>query len=209
MTGSILGVVLAGGRARRMGGADKGLLEIGSTTLLDHVLRRLDPQVSRIVINANGDPQRFSAWDLEVVPDSLPDRPGPLAGVLAGCEWAMVHAPGATHVATAAADTPFFPEDLVSRLERAMRGANARIAIAATRTDDAEQTHPVFGLWSVARAPQLRRALEIEGLRRILDWTDREGCATAVFDSANGNPFFNVNTPDDLAECNRIAARGP
>ena len=191
-----------------MGGADKGLLEIGGTTLLDHVLRRLAPQVGRIVINANGDPSRFAAWGLEVVSDSLPDRPGPLAGVLAGCEWAMDHAPGATHVATAAADTPFFPEDFVARLELALRGTNARIAIAATQADDAQQTHPVFGLWPIARAPQLRRALEIEGLRRILDWTDREGCATAVFDSASGNPFFNVNTPEDLAECCRIAAGG-
>ncbi len=208
MTGTVLGVVLAGGKARRMGGADKGLLEVGGATLLDHVLRRLAPQVRGIVINANDDPGRFAAWGLEVVPDSLPDRPGPLAGVLAGCEWAAIHAPGATHIATAAADTPFFPGDLVRRLERSMRNAGARIAIAATRSGGKEQTHPVFGLWPVGRAQELRHALEVEGLRRILDWTGREGCATAVFDSSCGNPFFNVNTPEDLAECGRIAAGG-
>ena len=208
MTNAVLGVVLAGGRARRMGGIDKGLLEVGGSTLLDHVLRRLAPQVSGIVINANGDPGRFRAWGLDVVPDSLPDHPGPLAGVLAGCEWAAARVPGATHVATAAADTPFFPEDLVRHLHAAMGGDGVRISIAATSANGIRQTHPVFGLWPVARAPQLRQALEEEGLRRILDWTDREGCATVDFDSSRGNPFFNVNTPEDLAECGRIAAGG-
>lgn len=205
MTASVLGVVLAGGRARRLGGVDKGLLPAGDATILDHVLRRLSPQVGGMVINANGNPERFSAWGLEVVPDSLPDRPGPLAGVLAGCEWAADHCPTVTHIATAAADTPFFPDDFVERLQHALLETRRRIAIAATTADGHEQTHPVFGLWPVARTRQLRHALEVEGLRRILDWTGREGFATAVFESSCGNPFFNVNTPEDLAECNRIA----
>ncbi len=209
MTGPILGVVLAGGRARRMGGADKGLLEAGGVRLLDRVVKRLAPQVDRLILNANGDPERFAAWGLRVVPDSLPDRPGPLAGVLAACEWAAAEAPGIADVATAAADTPFFPEDLVRRLQRARRrSAGARIAIAATRASGGERTHPVFGLWPVSRAPALRRALEVEGVRRILDWTEREGCATALFDDSDGDPFFNVNTPQDLEACRRMAAGG-
>lgn len=209
MTGAALGVILAGGRARRMGGADKGLLEVGGARLLDHVVRRLSPQVCGIVINANGDPDRFAEWGLTVVPDSLPDRPGPLAGVLAGCEWAAVNVPSVTHVATAAADTPFFPADLVDRLGSARQGAGARIAIAATRVNGGGvQTHPVFGLWPVARAKELRHALEVEGLRKILDWTQRETHAIAIFDDLNPDPFFNVNTPRDLAACARILAGG-
>ena len=206
MTGPVLGVVLAGGQGRRMGGADKGLLAMGGTTLLARVVDRLQPQVDRLLLNANGDPARFAAWDLPVVVDPLPGHPGPLAGVLAGCEWAARHLPAATHVATAAADTPFFPRDLVRRLQAAIGATGHSIAIAASGAGGEARTHPVFGLWPVHRAPQLRRALEGEGLRRIRDWTDREGCAIARFADAGGDPFFNINTPDDLEAGRRRAA---
>jgi len=198
MSADVLAVVLAGGRARRMGGVDKGLLRLGEKTLLDIVLDRLAPQAERVVINANGDAARFARWRLPVVADGLPDRPGPLAGVLAGCDWAAMHCPGIGHVVTVAADTPFFPPDLVVRLEDARRRANRPIALAATREDGRIRKHPVFGLWPVAGRQALRAAVQVEGVRRILDWTDREGSALEMFDSEGGDPFFNVNCPEDL-----------
>ncbi|WP_293574097.1 molybdenum cofactor guanylyltransferase MobA [Phaeobacter sp.] len=195
-----MGVVLAGGQATRMGGGDKGALVVGGRSMLDRVVDRLGPQVGRLVINANGDPHRFAEYGLPVVADSLPDFPGPLAGVLAGMEWAAQA--GATHIVTAAADTPFFPTDLVGRLSRAAERANTPIALAATHEGGRTNRHPTFGLWPVALRADLRAALE-GGLRKVVLWTDKHGAATAAFDD---EAFFNVNTPEDLAEAERRAA---
>ncbi len=185
-----LGVILAGGQATRMGGGDKGLLPLGTGTILSHVIDRLDPQVAGVALNANGDPARFSSFGLPVVADSIAGFAGPLSGVLAGLDWAATR--GATHIITAAADTPFFPCDLVPQLMLAAESAGADIALAATPGG----RHPTFGLWPVALRDDLRAALE-SGLRKVVLWTDKHGCGMAEF--TDDRAFFNVNTPDDLA----------
>lgn len=181
-----LGVILAGGQATRMGGGDKSLRQLGGEPILKRVIDRLAPQVSGIVLNANGDPARFSEWGLPVIPDSVDGFAGPLAGVLAGLDWA---ADKADAIVTVAADTPFFPHDLATRLSSA-----GPLALAAT--DDGHR-HPTFGLWPVALRHDLRQALA-DGTRKIVAWTDRHNAASVVFPS-DPDPFFNINTPEDLA----------
>ena len=185
------GVILAGGRATRMGGGDKGLLPLGDGTILGHVIQRLGPQVAGVALNANGDPARFAALGLPVLPDDSEERPGPLAGVLAGLDWAAGR--DAEEIVTAAADTPFLPRDLVRRLAAA--AGPSGLALAATLEDDRTVRHPTFGLWPVALRDDLREALA-GGVRKVVMWTDRHGAGTALFDDPGG--FFNVNTPDDL-----------
>ncbi len=194
----VLGVILAGGRATRMGGGDKGLREVAGRRLIDHVIDRLGPQVAGMAINANGDPERFAEFGLSVLPDSLPDHPGPLAGVLAGLDWAA--AKGADAIVTAAADTPFFPHDLVTRLTTA-----GDLALAASSDADGRlQRHPTFGLWPVRLREDLREALT-GGLRKIVLWTDGHGAATVEFPAEPFDPFFNVNTPEDIARAEGLA----
>ncbi|WP_375254035.1 molybdenum cofactor guanylyltransferase MobA [Yoonia sp.] len=185
-----LGVILAGGQATRMGGGDKGLLPLGNGTILGHVIARLEPQVAGIALNANGDPARFGEFGLPVVSDSIAGFAGPLSGVLAGLDWAA--AQGANHIVTAAADTPFFPCDLVPRLILAAENTGTDIALA--RTSDGR--HPTFGLWPTALRDDLRAALK-DGLRKVVMWTDKHNGTTAQF--PDDAAFFNVNTPDDLA----------
>lgn len=185
------GIILAGGQATRMGGGDKGLLRIGGRTMLSLVIDRLMPQVARVALNANGAPDRFADYDLPVLPDSITGFPGPLAGVLAGLDWAAGE--GAETIVSVAADTPFFPCDLVPRLLRAAEGMGHPLVLA--RTEDGRQ--PTFGLWPVALRHDLRAALQ-DGLRKVVMWTDRHGGRTAMFEGP-GDPFFNVNTPEDLA----------
>ncbi|WP_226782009.1 molybdenum cofactor guanylyltransferase MobA [Oceaniglobus trochenteri] len=187
------GVILAGGLARRMGGGDKGLLPLGRGTILSHVIDRLEPQVAGLALNANGDPARLAGLGLPVVPDSIDGFAGPLAGVLAGLDWAA--AQGGEYIVTAAADTPFFPCDLVPRLLAEGPG----IVLAATP----DGAHPTFGLWPVALRDDLRAALQ-DGLRKVVQWTDRHGARQALFDEG-GTPFFNVNTPEDLARAEAMA----
>ena len=192
-----LGVILAGGLATRMGGGDKGLLALGDTTILGHVIERLAPQVDAIALNANGDPERFGTLGLPVLADSIDGYVGPLGGVLAGLDWAAAR--GATHIVTAAADTPFFPGDLVPRLLYAAEDQGKPIALA--RTEDGR--HPTFGLWPVALRDDLRRALA-DGMRKVVLWTDSHGTAYADFPSDGFDPFFNVNTPEDLEKARTI-----
>lgn len=192
-----IGVILAGGLATRMGGGDKGLLPLGDSTILGHVIERLAPQVDAVALNANGDPDRFSAFALPVLADSVGGYVGPLGGVLAGLDWAAER--GATHVVTAAADTPFFPGDLVPRLLSAAENQGKPIALA--RTQDGR--HPTFGLWPVDLREDLRTALT-EGMRKVVLWTDSHGTAYADFPSDGFDPFFNVNTPEDLEKARTI-----
>ncbi|SFB72294.1 molybdenum cofactor guanylyltransferase MobA [Tropicimonas isoalkanivorans] len=193
--GEIAGVILAGGRATRMGGGDKGLRPLGDRRLIDHVIARLAPQVGALAINANGDPSRFDEFGLPVLPDPLPDFPGPLAGVLAGLEWAA--AEGYAAIVTAAADTPFFPADLVAGLTRA--AGPDRLALAASRDASGKLwRHPTFGLWPIALRDDLRASL-LDGLRKIVLWTDRHGAGLAEFAHTGHDPFFNVNAPEDIA----------
>jgi molybdopterin-guanine dinucleotide biosynthesis protein A len=192
-----LGVILAGGLASRMGGGDKGLLRLGGQALLTHVIDRLEPQVAQLALNANGDAARFSGFGLPVLPDSIDGFVGPLAGVLAGLDWAA--GLGADHIVTAAADTPFLPPDLVPQLLLAGEGMTAPLVLAATPDPDRGTVrHPTFGLWPVALRDDLRAALT-GGLRKVVIWTDRHGGREAVFPADRVDPFFNVNTPEDLA----------
>lgn len=198
-----LGVVLAGGLASRMGGGDKGLLPLAGRPILSHVLDAMHPQVAGLAINANGDPARFSEFGLPVLPDSIDGFVGPLAGVLAGLDWAADQ--GADAIVTAAADTPLLPADLVARLTDASEGQAHPLVLAATKGDAQTKSksksglirHPTFGLWPVALRDDLRAALE-EGLKKVVLWTDKHNGREAVFPTEGGDPFFNINTPEDL-----------
>jgi molybdopterin-guanine dinucleotide biosynthesis protein A len=201
MINSTLGVVLAGGLARRMGGGDKARLRIGGRTILERVLARLEPQCAALILNANGDPARFSDTGLEIVPDSVPDFAGPLAGILAGLDWAAVHAPEVADVVSVPGDCPFLPNDLVTRLWSARARDGAPLACARS----GEWRHPVIGLWPVDLRSDLRKALVDEGLHKIETWTARHGVAVAVWPATPFDPFFNVNAPNDAAEAERIA----
>ena len=202
-TEPVLGLVLAGGLARRMGGGDKPLRTIASMTILDRVLARLKPQCDPIILNANGDPSRFAPTGLPVVPDSVPGFAGPLAGILAGLDWAAEH--GIEWIVSVPGDCPFLPKDLLARL-KAARSATGR-PLACARSG--EWRHPVVGLWPTTLRDDLRRALVDEGLRKIEMWTARHGVAVADWPAEPVDPFFNVNTPEDAAAAEQLAAQYP
>lgn len=202
---TVAGVILAGGQGRRMGGMDKALVPLGGQPMVAHVIARLGPQVAALALNAGGDPGRFAGFGLPVLPDPVPDQPGPLAGVLAGMRWAAAR--GHSAVVSAAGDTPFFPADLVARLVAAAAEKGTPLACAAT-IDPVRgmNEHPTFGLWPVDLADDLETALVTGHLRKVILWTSRHGCARAVFAEGGHFPFFNVNTPQDLTEAARIHA---
>jgi molybdopterin-guanine dinucleotide biosynthesis protein A len=201
---SVTGVILSGGLSRRMGGGDKGLLEIAGKPMLQHVIDRLSKQVDRILINANGDPERFARFRLPVVADTVAGFAGPLAGVLAGMCWAAANSPQARWIATVSSDAPLLPDDLVARLTAAVEGRSNAIALAAS----GGELHPVIGLWPVALADDLERQLNA-GLRKVLHWTDRHGTVTVEFPFVEiggrmVDPFFNANTPEELDEARAL-----
>jgi len=198
-----LGLVLAGGRARRMGGGDKTRIRIGGKTILERVLARFKPQCVAVILNANGDPARFSDTGLPVVPDTVPGFAGPLAGILAGLDWTAAHAPAITDVASVPGDCPFLPGDLVARLSAAREAAG--VPLACARSGD--WRHPVVGLWPVALRQDLRKALVEEDMHKIETWTSRHGIAIGDWPATPIDPFFNVNTPADVAEAEGIAAQ--
>jgi molybdopterin-guanine dinucleotide biosynthesis protein A len=200
-----LGLILAGGLARRMGGGDKPLTRIGGATILTRVIERMLPQCERLVLNANGDPARFASTGLPVIADDVPDFAGPLAGILAGLDWAAANAPHCPYLASVPGDCPFLPRDTVARLHQARLAADLPLACARS----GQWRHPVVGLWPVALRDDLRRALTGEGLRKIEIWTARHGIALADWPDQPVDPFFNVNTPDDAARAGRIAAQHP
>jgi len=203
--GPIVGVILAGGRAERMGGGDKCLREVGGKPILARVIERVQPQVDALVLNANGDPARFASYGLPIAADTVPDFAGPLAGVLAGFDWAAAHRPQARYIATVPADGPFVPRDLVRRLADALTADDAELVTAASGV----QSYPVVGLWPVSLRQALRGALVKEGLRKVDAWTGRFRRAIAVFPADPVDPFFNANTPDQMAEAERLAALHP
>lgn len=200
----VAGVLLAGGLSRRMGGGDKSLRALGGRTILERVVATVRPQVGPLVLNANGDAARFAAFGLPVVPDVVEGFAGPLAGVLTGLEWAAAQAPERRWVASFATDAPFQPSDLVARLLRAVETEGADLACARS----AGQDHPVFGLWPVRLATDLRRAMVEEGMRKVDAWTGRYRLAVADFPADPVDPFFNTNRPEDLAEAERMVAAG-
>lgn len=214
------GLLLAGGQSRRMGAAfaagsgDKGLLDLGGKPMLAHVIERLRPQVDRMVINANGDPVRFAAFALPVAADTVEGFVGPLAGILAGLRWSAIHAPAATHIVSVSTDAPFVPSDLVARLQAGLAthphpaSSTSRHAIALARSSG--ELHPVIGLWPVALADDLEEALAA-GTRKVLAWTDRHGTVPVDFEPVvlKGravDPFFNANTPEELAQARTLLA---
>jgi molybdopterin-guanine dinucleotide biosynthesis protein A len=200
-----LGLVLAGGLARRMGGGDKPRTTIGGQTILARVIGRLTPQCTRLILNANGDPTRFADTGLPVIADDVPDFAGPLAGVLAGLDWAAANAPGTEYVASVPGDCPFLPRDLVARLHQTRLEAGQPLACARS----GEWRHPVVALWPVALRDDLRQAVTQEGLRKIEVWTARHGIALAAWPAEPVDPFFNVNTPEDIAAAERLAMQYP
>lgn len=200
---AVAGIILAGGLSRRMGRGDKALRSLNGKRLIGHVIERLRGQAAPVAINANGDASRFSAFELPVIPDATSDFAGPLAGVLAGMRWAAKAAPEARVIVTAASDSPFFPLDLVQKL-LAANGLYPSITLAAT----GGKAHPVFGLWPIALADDLALSLE-KGTRKVLHWTERHpntivDFAFADFGGTAVDPFFNVNTPEELAEAERL-----
>jgi molybdopterin-guanine dinucleotide biosynthesis protein A len=198
-----LGVLLAGGLARRMGGGDKPMKTVGGRTILDRVVERLSPQCDGLIVNANGDPARFAFLGRPVVADDVPGFAGPLAGILAALDWAATNRPGIDWVVSVATDSPFLPRDLVARLHAA-RGADS-VPLACALSGD--QTHPVIGLWRVDLRADLRHALVVEDMRKIDRWTARHGVAHAAWPTEPFDPFFNANTPEDIAEAEAIALR--
>jgi len=196
-----LGVILAGGLARRMGGGDKTMRAIAGRTILDHVIERLAPQCTSLILNANGDPARFDAWGLPVVPDDVPDFAGPLAGVLAALDWTALHHPAIEWVVSVAGDCPFLPRDLVARMQSERSAMQAELAVAAS----GDQSHPVVGLWKVSLRDALRHALVVEECRKIDRWTARYKLVTTQWPVTPVDPFFNANTPDDVAEAEALA----
>jgi molybdopterin-guanine dinucleotide biosynthesis protein A len=191
-----LGLLLAGGLSRRMGGGDKALRLLGGRTLLEHVIDRIAPQVAGLVLNANGDPGRFARFGLPVIADSVPGFAGPLAGVLAGLDWAAAHRPDCPDIVSVPTDAPFLPRDLVARLLRERDAAGADLACAAS----GGRPHPVIGLWPVRLRDSLRAAVVAEGVRKVDVWTARHRLRVVDFaeEIPGLDPFFNANRPDDI-----------
>lgn len=199
----VAGVLLAGGLARRMGGGDKGMKRLGGRPIMDRIIERARPQVTTLLVNANGDPGRFESYGLPVMADVVDGYAGPLAGVLTGLEWAAGHAPSGTRfVASFAVDAPFVPLNLVARLRRAVADQGAEMACAKS----GGRTHPVFGLWPLELAGDLRRAMIDDEMRKIDRWTARYRLVEVDFATEPFDPFFNINDPDNLAEAERLVA---
>ena len=204
MNPRVAGVILAGGLSRRMGGGDKTLLQLGSRPMLAHVIGRLSPQVETLALNANGDPDRFAEFGLPVLPDPVEGFAGPLAGVLAGLNWAAT-IEGITHIVTAAGDTPFFPVDLVECFLAENDGRDRRIVLAQT----GGRRHPVFGLWPVELREDLAGWMTTTDTYKVLAWVDRHDHMVAEFNASviggqSIDPFFNANTPEELSEAERL-----
>ncbi|WP_306227027.1 molybdenum cofactor guanylyltransferase MobA [Bosea beijingensis] len=195
-----VGLILAGGLARRMGGGDKALKLLAGRPILAHVIERLRGQCDDLLLNANGDPARLAGFGLPVVADTVPDFAGPLAGILAGLDWTAAHRPQTDWLLSVAADTPFIPDDLAARLHYARVAAGTPLACAAS---DGRQHHTI-GLWPVALREDLRRTLAA-GERKLGRWTQRHGVAVTEWPVGPLDPFFNVNTPEELADAERLA----
>lgn len=201
----IAGIILAGGQSRRMGGVDKSLLPLGREPILAEVVDRLAPQVCRVALSANGDPQRFAAFGLPVVPDTTDGFQGPLAGIESGLAWVRRECPDAAWAVTVPGDTPFIPRDLVARLTEARGESTMAVAVSAAGL------HPVVGLWPVSMAEDLARGLA-RGERRASAWVRGHGAAEVSFDAVDVageslDPFFNINTPEDLDYAQGLVAR--
>lgn len=195
----IVGCILAGGLSSRMGGGDKPLKMLGDRTMLHAVIDRLAAQTKHMLINANGEPQRLAEFNLPVVPDAIAGFAGPLAGISACMNWTADHFPNATHIATVAADTPFFPTDLVPRLSQAASAEGSDIAMAMS----GGHRHPVFGLWAVSLRHHLAQWMQETDTFKVIAWARQHPLTMVEFPMVGKthdiDPFFNVNTPEDLS----------
>lgn len=200
MTEPVVGLLLAGGLSRRMGGGDKSLIELAGRPVLARIIERVRPQVGPMVLNANGDAARFAAFGLPVVSDVVDGFAGPLAGVLTGLEWARQNAPECRWVASFPCDAPFVPVDLVARLFRAMEDDGADMACAGS----GGWAQPVFALWPVRLAAELRHALVEEDVHKVDLWTARYNIVRAEYPIDPVDPFFNLNAPDDMARAEEL-----
>lgn len=200
MNKQIVGVLLAGGQSRRMGGGDKCLRPLGDRTILEHVIDRIRPQVGPLILNANGNPDRFRSYGLPVVADVVDGFAGPLAGVLTGLRWAEINAPQCEWLLSVPTDAPFVPQNLATSLRQEISAQGAQLACATSRG----RTHPVVALWPVALADALEQALVGEDIRKIDRWTARYRLVEVSFDDTGVDPFFNANRPEDLAMAERL-----
>lgn len=203
---SVAGVILAGGQSRRMGGGDKCLRPLGGRPILAQIIERAASQVGPLVLNANGDPERFADYTLPVAPDVIEGFAGPLAGILTGMDWVATQAPQAQWMASFASDAPFFPENMVTVMLDVAEKIGANLACAVSN----ERSHPVFGLWSMSLREDLRKAVVEEGLRKVDLWTARHQLVSVPFEAVQTghgalDPFFNTNRPDDLVEAEAFA----
>lgn len=200
-----LGLILAGGLARRLGGIDKAFIEIGNRTILQRTIDCVRPQCLAVIVNANGDAARFASFGMPVVADDIPGFAGPLAGILAGLDWAASHFPETEYVLSVPGDCPFLPDDLAHKLETAREKSGATLACAVS----GERRHPVIGLWPVSLRGELRKALVEEGARKVESWAARYGVATAEWSERPFDPFLNVNTAEDIVRAEALAAAYP
>ena len=191
---NIVGILLAGGKSRRMGGGDKCLLQLGEKTILQHAIDRATPQVGNLILNINGDPDRFSHYNLNIVSDDIGNFAGPLAGVLTGMHWVKENHPECKWIVTFPTDTPFFPMDLASKLYDAVSDNKAELACAAS----GGRHHPVFGIWPVNLFAALKVAMIDNGVRKIDDWTSDYNLEVVKFEFTKIDPFFNINRPEDF-----------
>ena len=196
----VAGVLLAGGQARRMGGGDKCLRLIGGKPILAHIIERVRPQVTTLVLNANGDASRFDAFGLAVRADSIDGFAGPLAGVLTGMDWALDHAPHCKWILTVPTDAPFLPVDLGDRLREAVVAGSGDMA----RASSGGRAHPVVGLWPVSLRQNLYAAMTEEDIRKVDRWTAAFTVCDVDFPVSPVDPFFNANKPDDLARAEEL-----
>lgn len=203
MTDPVIGLVLAGGLSTRMGGGDKTLLTLDQKPILQHVIDRLTPQVNSLLINANGDPKRFAHIKAPIIADTVGHYAGPLAGILAGLEWMIEHSPDTNWMVSIAADTPFFPLQLVAALMDAVKQDNSQLAVARSHGF----CHPVIGLWSTAIAPALRHALTVEHIHKVDRFTQRYSLSIVDFNNEAIDPFFNINSPDELVQAQQWIAQ--
>ncbi len=190
-------LILAGGLSRRMGGGAKFLEEMGGKSLLDHVIERVKPQVSEILISCNA-PMRQTAYPVRA--DTIEGHHGPLAGILTGLDYFIEQGSKATHMLSIPADAPFIPLDLVDRLKSGLASSEKSIVMAYSK----ERIHPVVALWPLALATELKAALQDEGLRKILIFAERYNLTSVRWSDEEGDPFFNINRPEDLADARKM-----
>lgn len=199
---SVVGIILAGGLARRMGGGDKCLLPLAGKTLLQRAIERAQPQVSSLLLNANGNSLRFARTRLPVVPDLYPNNLGPLAGIHAGLRWMQTDNPDAEWLASFASDTPFFPTDLVARLFDAVTSQRAQLAVGTSKG----RTHPIFALWHASLTGKIEQQLQAGDIPRLQDWIKQQKVAEVDFTAEAYDPFFNINIPQDLYAAEPLVA---